>query len=136
MTQKIEVYDPAMCCSTGVCGSEVDPRLVQFASDLAWLAEQGVSVARFNLAQQPAAFAANPVVKEALQSHGNACLPLVLVEGAIATRSIYPTRDQLAALAGVADAGCCCGGHNEADEEQSEEGCCGSQSGESSGCCC
>ena len=62
LTKKIEVFDPSMCCSTGVCGTEVDPKLVQFASDLAWLKQQGVLVERFNLAQQQGAFASNPLV--------------------------------------------------------------------------
>jgi hypothetical protein len=30
---RLDVFDPAMCCSTGVCGPEVDPQLVQFAAD-------------------------------------------------------------------------------------------------------
>jgi hypothetical protein len=124
--KNITIYDPAMCCSTGVCGTEVDPRLIQFASDLAWLKEQGASVERFNLAQQPAAFAANPQVREALASHGNDALPLVLVDGVIATRSIYPTRDQLLALAAEkAESGECCG---------DEFDCCG-EAEPSSGCC-
>jgi len=108
----IEVYDPPMCCSTGVCGPDVDPRLARFASDLAWLKQQGVRVLRYNLAHEPAAFTENPVVKSALTSQGNSCLPLILVGGEVATRSIYPTREQLAALAGVADSDCnssgCC----------------------------
>ena len=58
----IEVYDPAMCCSTGVCGPEVDPVLVAFAADLKWVADQGVTVRRYNLGQEPQAFAANPAV--------------------------------------------------------------------------
>jgi hypothetical protein len=126
--KKIEVYDPSMCCPTGVCGSDVDPKLIQFASDLAWLKQQGVSVERFNLAQQPAAFAANPVVGEALRTQGNSCLPIVLVDGAIATRSIYPNREQLAQLAGVGDEsrGCC--------DEEGGESCCGGE-GEESSCC-
>ena len=49
----IEVFDPAMCCSTGVCVPSVDPALARFAADLDWLGGQGVSVERFNLAQQP-----------------------------------------------------------------------------------
>ncbi len=126
--KKIEVYDPAMCCSTGVCGTEVDPKLIQFAGDLAWLKEQGVAVERFNLAQQPAAFASNALVGEALKAQGNACLPLLLVDGAIATRSIYPNREQLAVLAGVnGDSSGCCGGGG-------EESCCGGEEDKSS-CC-
>jgi hypothetical protein len=37
----LEVFDPAMCCSTGVCGVEVDPRLPRFAADLEWLTSLG-----------------------------------------------------------------------------------------------
>ena len=116
-----------MCCSTGVCGTEIDPKLVQFASDLGWIEEQGVGVLRFNLAQQPAAFAAQSKVSEALLAQGNACLPLILVDGEIATRSIYPTRDQLAALAGLENHSCCGG--------DKDEPCCGGDDGGSS-CCC
>jgi hypothetical protein len=126
--KKITIYDPAMCCSTGVCGTEVDAKVVQFASDLAWLKQQGGEVERFNLAQQPAAFVSQPLVRDALASLGNDCLPLVLVDGVIATRSIYPTREQLATLAGVTSADSCCGGG-----EGEAEGCCGGD--ENSTCC-
>ena len=50
-TQTLQVFDPAMCCSTGVCGPEVDTKLVQFAADLDWLKSQGVIVQRHNLSQ-------------------------------------------------------------------------------------
>lgn len=115
----IAIYDPPLCCATGVCGTDVDPKLVQLASDLAWLRQQGVAVQRFNLAQQPEAFAGNSLVSGALKTHGNECLPLVLADGEIVTRSIYPTRDQLAALAGV---------------KTESSGCCGD--GAESSCCC
>jgi len=59
MKTKIEVYDPPMCCSSGVCGPSVAPALPRFAGDLKWLKAQGVEVARHNLAQQPLAFANN-----------------------------------------------------------------------------
>ncbi|MFO1490674.1 MAG: arsenic metallochaperone ArsD family protein [Kiritimatiellia bacterium] len=38
----LEIFDPAMCCSTGVCGSLVDPALVRFAALLQQLQERGV----------------------------------------------------------------------------------------------
>jgi hypothetical protein len=99
--KKMEVFDPPLCCSTGVCGPKVDPALVQFAADLHWLANQRIAVERFNLAQQPQAFAASAVVKAALQEYGNQCLPLILIDGAIVCKGSYPTRRQLAAMAGV-----------------------------------
>jgi len=101
---KLEVFDPAMCCSTGVCGPSVDPALARFAGDAEWLSARGVPVERFNLAQQPGAFAASAVVREALQSRGEGCLPLILVDGAIVSEGAYPERSELAALAGLATA--------------------------------
>ena len=52
---KLQVYDPAMCCSTGVCGPSIDPLLSRFAADLEWLKSKGVAVERFNLARDVAA---------------------------------------------------------------------------------
>ena len=99
--KKLEVFDPPMCCSTGVCGPTVDPALVRFTADLHWLANQRIAVERFNLAQQPQAFAASAVVKTALKERGNQCLPLILLDGLIVSEGTYPTRDQLALLAGL-----------------------------------
>ena len=100
MTQ-IEVFDPPMCCSSGVCGPQVDPFLAAFAADVDWLTTQGVTVTRHNLAQEPQAFVANALVQQTLQREGDACLPLVLVDGAIAAQGAYPRRDELARLAGL-----------------------------------
>lgn len=101
---RLEVFDPPLCCPTGVCGPSVDPELVRFNSDLAWLSEQGVSVERFNLAQQPQAFAADPQVADLLGKTGVAALPLVLCEGKVVTTGSYPTRNALAAATGLAAA--------------------------------
>lgn len=99
---KVEVFDPPMCCATGVCGPNVDPTLARFSADLHWLTNEGVNVERHNLAQQPQAFATNQVVKAALEREGNQCLPLVLINGQIASKGAYPAREELARLAGIA----------------------------------
>jgi hypothetical protein len=99
--QKIEVFDPAMCCDTGICGPAVDPKLVRFAADLDWLKSQGVAVERFNLSQQPGAFAADGSVKGALESKGIEALPLVKANGEVKSTGRYPAREELAAWAGV-----------------------------------
>lgn len=98
----VRVFDPAMCCSTGICGPSVDPKLIRFTADLEWLARQGVSVERFNLSQQPAPFAADAAVKAALETKGEAALPLVKVDGEVKSIGTYPSRDELAVWAGVA----------------------------------
>jgi Arsenical resistance operon protein ArsD len=98
---RLEVFDPPLCCPTGVCGPSVDPELVRFNADLDWLTGQGVGIERFNLAQQPQAFAANPQVADFLGKTGVAALPLVLCEGKVLTTGSYPTREALATAAGL-----------------------------------
>jgi len=105
MKNKLQVFDPPMCCSTGVCGPAVDPVLARFTADFHWLANQGVVVERYNLAQEPMAFAGNGTVKAALAESGNDCLPLILVNGSIVCRGSYPTRKELAGFLGLRDDG-------------------------------
>ena len=93
---KIQVYDPAMCCSTGVCGPGIDPALPRVAADLEWLKSKGVEIERYNLAQDIAAFTSNPTVKQALNSQGTKCLPMTLVDGKVVWQGEYPSREQLA----------------------------------------
>ncbi len=122
-----QVYDKPMCCSTGVCGPQVDPVLPRFAADLAWLKSQGHQVERFNLAQQPAAFVQNSVVQQRLASQGTDCLPLITVEGRIVSQGEYPSRDTLAmwvgteiateALPVVSPGGECCSSHGHCGRE-------------------
>jgi hypothetical protein len=97
----LQVYDPALCCSTGVCGPEVDGDLVRFAADLDWLKKRGVAVERYNVAQEPGAFMANPVVRRALQEGGSGSLPLVLWAGEAVGSGAYPDRAALARAAGL-----------------------------------
>jgi AhpD family alkylhydroperoxidase len=97
----IQVFDPALCCSTGVCGVEVDQQLVGFAADVDWAKQNGVDIARFNLAQQPMAFAENPVVKAFLENAGAEALPVLLVDGALMLAGRYPNRAELSHWAGI-----------------------------------
>jgi hypothetical protein len=98
----IEVFDPPMCCSSGVCGPEVDPALVRFSADLKALEARGVTVTRYNLAQEPMAFARNATVRDALQVE-ETCLPLVLLNGTIVSKRAYPSGAVLAAAIGEAE---------------------------------
>jgi hypothetical protein len=115
--KQLQVFDPALCCSSGVCGVEVDQALVAFAADVAWAKQSGAQIERFNLAQQPMAFADNAIVKGLLQRSGEGALPVTLIEGELALAGRYPSRDELArwvgielALAVPVAAGSCCSG--------------------------
>ena len=100
-TKRLDVYDPAMCCSSGVCGPQADPVLVRFAADLKWLQEQGVEVRRFNLSQSPAAFVENELVKNTLNEKGVAALPLLLIGGQLLASGQYPERSILTDAVGL-----------------------------------
>lgn len=97
----ITVYDSAMCCTTGVCGPSVDPKLAEFAGDLDWLKSQGVTVQRFNLAQEPERFIQNSAVKEILDRSGDEELPAILAEETLVSSGRFPDRNELAEMAGV-----------------------------------
>lgn len=118
----IQVYDKPMCCSTGVCGPEVDPALPQFAADLHWLKTQGHQVERFNLAKQPQAFIQNAEVHQLLATRGTSCLPLTVVNGRVVSRQHYPTRDQLIGWT--------------ASDRMTTEACCGGPAQDASQACC
>ena len=97
----IEIFEPALCCNTGVCGDDVDQALVTFSADMDWVRSQGGDIARFNLASEPLAFAEREPVKAFLQVSGSEGLPLVLVDGVTAQTGRYPDRTQLAKWAGI-----------------------------------
>jgi len=111
----IQVFDSALCCSSGVCGTDVDQHLVDFAADFAWAKQSGATIERFNLAQQPMAYAENAVVKAFLERSGTEALPLILVDGEVALAGRYPQRKELSRWAGLSaveleNAGNCCSG--------------------------
>eukprot|EP01035_Chromulina_nebulosa_P015270 gene15270-20229_t len=101
----LQVYDPPLCCSTGVCGPTVDPALPLFAGLLAQLAATGVKVERYNLAQSPLAFVQNPAVKALLDRTGVEALPAIYVDGQLALQGTYPDQAQRAAWMALARAG-------------------------------
>ena len=120
--KKLQIFDPALCCSTGVCGTEVDQALVNFSADVDWLKHSGGQIERFNLALQPMDFVNNMVAKSFLERSGAEGLPLILLDGEIAMAGRYPTRKELARFSGISSElsedtlgevkseGCCSGG--------------------------
>ncbi|MCL2783401.1 MAG: arsenite efflux transporter metallochaperone ArsD, partial [Propionibacteriaceae bacterium] len=118
----IHVYEPAMCCNTGVCGPDPAQELVQFTSDLASLKQIGADITRHNLANDALAFTQAPPVAAFMQMAGSAGLPLTTVDGAVVLTGRYPSRDELRHYAGL-------------DTTQGGEDCCCGSSGDSScGC--
>lgn len=152
----VEVFEPALCCATGVCGEDVDQGLVTFSADMDSVRSKGGDVRRYNLASEPLAFAENEAVRGFLQVVGSKGLPLVLVDGVTAMTGGYPDRAQLAQWAGVTAAvatgavsspagatmlglsaaapaaGACCASST---SSQTDGCCCESSTSETAGCC-
>ena len=97
----IKVFDPPMCCSSGVCGPDPDIALARFAADLQWLQGRGVDVQRFTLSQQPEKFTADAAVMRAVSARGTGALPIVMVNDQIVAERQYPSRERLAAMLGM-----------------------------------
>ena len=74
--KKIEIFDPAMCCPTGLCGTN-------------------------NLRDEPQVYVSNKTVNDFLQKHGADALPITLVDGEIAVSQTYPTTKQMSEWTGV-----------------------------------
>lgn len=132
MTAKtLTVFDPSMCCSTGVCGPDVDQKLVRFSADVEWLGARGVDVERFNLAQEPGAFAEDSDAQSLLESDGEEGLPLFKVDDEVVASGDYPTRQTLAEWFDIE------AGDSAASEADESNGCCSDTSNaEATSSCC
>ena len=98
---KMEIYDPAMCCSTGVCGPSVNPELIRVASVIENLKKAGLEVKRHNLSSAPQDFVSNTMVNHKLNSKGASVLPITVVDGKIVKEAGYPTNEEFANWLGV-----------------------------------
>jgi hypothetical protein len=94
--KNLEVYDPALCCPTGVCGPSVDPELIRIASALFLIEKKGFEVKRYNLGSQPDAFVSNKDVNKLLNEEGPNSLPIVLFNHKVVKKGQYPTNEELA----------------------------------------
>lgn len=99
--KKVEIFDPAMCCSTGVCGPSVDPELTRVASAIFALEKKGFDITRYNLTSQPDKFVDQVEVNKILMDKGPDALPVVLVDGEVEKIGSYPTNEEFAEWFGI-----------------------------------
>ncbi len=96
--KKMQIFEPAMCCSTGLCGVGVNPELLRISTVLNTLNKIGVVVDRFNLSGSPMEFVNNKVVNQYLNAIGADGLPIILLDGQIIITGRYPTNAELTKL--------------------------------------
>ena len=99
--RNLSIYDPAMCCPTGMCGVSINPDLIRVATALHTLRKNGVEVHRYNLTSSPEAFVDNTVVNEYINQKGPEELPLTVLDGKIMLTRRYPTNEEIAEFLGM-----------------------------------
>jgi len=92
---KIDIFDPAMCCSTGVCGPSINPELMRIATVINSLKDKGIIIKRHGLSSEPQNFISNKVINDLLQKEGVEILPVTLVDGVVAKTREYPTNEEI-----------------------------------------
>jgi hypothetical protein len=101
---QVRVFDPEMCCTTGICGPAPDPALIEFNSALERLRSEGADVQRYQLSRNPRSFVGNPEVYRLLLQQGPAALPVTVVDGTVVAVGRYPSYEQMRAPRPVAAA--------------------------------
>lgn len=93
--KKVEIFDPPMCCPTGVCGPAIDPELLRIATVINSLKEKGADISRHGLSSDPMVFITRQVINDILQNEGAEVLPVTLVDGQVVKTKAYPTNQEL-----------------------------------------
>lgn len=89
--KKMIIFDPAMCCSTGVCGPSVDKNLMRVSTLINRLEKKGITIERHNLTNNPMIFITNKEINKMLNDDGVEILPVTMVDGFVVKKKEYPT---------------------------------------------
>ena len=96
--KKMFIYEPAMCCPTGLCGVSVNPELLRMSTVISTLKKNGIDVVRYNLTNSPMKFVNNKEVNKLMTEKGADILPVTVVDGTIVKTKAYPTNDEIISL--------------------------------------
>lgn len=95
----VEIFDPPLCCPTGLCGPALDQNLLDLMETIMELQNEGYQVKRYQMKSSPQAFLSQSEVMLLINSKQMAALPIVLVRGQLLTSGFYPKlveiKDQL-----------------------------------------
>lgn len=135
--KKMCIYEPALCCETGLCGVNVDPELLRISTVLNTLKSEGVVIERYNLNSAPMEFVKSSIVNQYVNEKGVDGLPVVTVDGEIVLAGRYPANDEILTLLDLpaelllpkGAASCCC-------DTDCTETCCEPEETDNNGCCC
>ena len=98
----IELFDPPMCCPTGLCGPALDQTLLDVNEMIMSLQRENLRVERYQMASNPNAFLGNAEVMKLVREKQMEALPIIVVRGKVIKVGAYPTADEVhAALNGA-----------------------------------
>lgn len=96
--KQVYIYEPSMCCPTGLCGVGVDPELMRISTVVNNLKKEGIEIQRSNLTSSPMQFMTNPIVNQIINDKGVDELPLTLVNNQVFATGRYPTNKELSEI--------------------------------------
>lgn len=99
--KKMIIFDPAMCCSTGVCGPSIDTELLRVSTILNNLKKCKIIVERYNLTSDPQAFLSNQLVNDLLNIEGADVLPIIILDDEVVKTKAYPTNEEFCTMLDV-----------------------------------
>lgn len=94
----MQIFEPAMCCSTGLCGVSVDPELLRISTVLNAMEKNGIRVERFNLSGSPQEFVSNKVINDYIKKNGVEGLPAIVLDGEVVITGRYPSNEEFVKL--------------------------------------
>jgi len=100
--KKINIYEEALCCPTGVCGPSVNPDLIRLTAQTKLINHsEDVRVLRRNLAQNPQAFVREKQVAKLIADYGIEVLPVTIVGDKVMKLGGYPTTAEMEDYSGL-----------------------------------
>ncbi|WP_343338437.1 Arsenical resistance operon trans-acting repressor ArsD [Terrisporobacter petrolearius] len=94
---KIEIFEPTMCCSSGICGPSVDTNLVKISENIEILKNEfeGIVVERYQPQTHAMKFMSNMEVGKLVKEKGQQILPITVLDGKVIKIGEYPTLEEL-----------------------------------------
>jgi hypothetical protein len=93
----VELFDPPMCCPTGLCGPTLDQTLLDVNEMVMSLQRDNLRVERYQMASSPNAFLDNAEVMKLVREKQMEALPITVVRGKVIKVGAYPTLDEVKA---------------------------------------
>ena len=98
----VEIFDPPMCCPTGLCGPTLDQSLLDLNEMIMFLQRENLRVERYQMTSHPNAFLSNAEVMKLVREKQMEALPIIVVRGKVIKVGAYPSADEIhAALNGA-----------------------------------